>query len=605
MNLDSAKTKTKCFFVAKNNVIKKAYVGTSTQEMSKRKDSDFKRINRHTKDELKNSKFSHFLVDWYNTDPKDWEYTRLGKVPYGTGEQIRSQREIVYSLMDEGFDIINFSPRTFLSITESAYDFKMLGMIPTSEKDEMPVNDSKYESLLNSDRIGDYTKKVLNRWSEEDRHRYYDALQEQKVKTDYPQIFIPKKIKVKEEKYLPIFYHCFYPTMKSDEDRFFDDDFVNYDYVQGLKYLDQPEFVTDEVKNGKRKKYFAKQNGVEGYAEDFFNLLNDQVKSGSEKIILTVIPSSKVGKINVVSKIVDYLAKKYPQFIDGRYLIQKKSDEEAAHETKKKRNVEQHIDSWDSNVNVTKETSSHPVIVIDDVVSSGSSFEAADKFLEGVGFDHHKITNFAFGATYMHLNTVRASYNGGYLKQVRDVIFDLDQTIFDTADNKQAIANVGLTGFEWKKIFDLLNQNHIGYAFVTNRAKKDAENMLDQVKSMLDIPDDYILNCPFNYSEDTNDKYKPSPTMILDVMSKWGIEDQDEHKYHPDILGIGNSEDDILAYKNAGIAQAFCNFGNRVLKQNTYFATEQIDNLHQLYELLSDKIVHDNVEGSPKSVKTN
>jgi len=235
----------------------------------------------------------------------------------------------------------------------------------------------------------------------------------------------------------------FYPTILDDQKYALDEEFDLYKYTRGLKYVMEDKFVSDESKNDKFKNYLKNNGGIAGYAQDFENCLNDKYTG---PIILTCIPSSKVGKVNVVERIIQLLVLKSNRFIDGRRIFTKTENEAAAHESKKPRNVNNHLNSWNNDIKCPAEWEGYPVIVMDDVITSGSSFEAADiQLIHKIRFPKNNVINFGFNKTYpdIHIEKDLELDNSENIKldlssksfAFSRIIFDLDHTLI-TSDYK-------------------------------------------------------------------------------------------------------------------------------------------------------------------------
>lgn len=182
----------------------------------------------------------------------------------------------------------------------------------------------------------------------------------------------------------PVFYKTFYPTggiagPKSAEL------WSMFDYATGLKRDKDPDGVR-----------FARV-GRQRYAQDVHDLLGAVLENTRwSRCAVAVIPSSTKGVVNRATEIVKgVLGEESALVTDLTGTIVRTSDKQAAH-LGGARSLEAHDGSLSIDPNIASVFDT--VVVIDDIVTSGSSFRAFGRLLESIGFDG-TIVNFAFAHT--------------------------------------------------------------------------------------------------------------------------------------------------------------------------------------------------------------
>lgn len=471
---------------------------------------------------------------------------------------------------------------------------------------------------------------------------------------EYNKILDTKEIHVVQENFSPIFYLTEYPTMVTGE--YTPEESFYFKYINGLKKAERC-FFSDDYKYQQTCSSYEYVGGVKTYAENLRSIIKSD-----QKIVLTSIPSSKIGKINVVSQVVDYLSRLYPdKFSNGNGLFQKIYNEKAAHEHAgaDERHYENHLNSWNQDVPLIDNKES-VVLILDDVVTTGSSFYAGHRHLKRIGYSN--LIFFAYGKTLPNVR-LRGGYKVDKYRNsgtIDAIIFDLDQTIIDSnkyyelefegkeyLEIEAAIRNKYSSDFKtYDKIENLFRyireDGQIPVIFVTNRKKRIAKLYLetnskkifgynlktpidplitpepfylelnnlkkqeiatfvktghytdDEEKEFVNIKSlecllaysdaDYIQN---DYGNHTSKIYKVKPS---DNLVNKAIEKIKELCGSKDlrIIGIGNSEYDIIAYKKAGIESILVQWGNEAIIGNTFNADRVFEKVEDLIDFIRE-----------------
>lgn len=416
----------------------------------------------------------------------------------------------------------------------------------------------------------------------------------------------------------PIFFKKYYPTRIINYTKKYIDEFSNYSYIQGLKYIEQPEFIKNKDQNNKRENYFNKNH------QDYLRTLKNFIKHEKGQFVLCGIPSSTLGKNNMVTKIIKELVEEDPYtFIDGSDLMKRMISIEAAHTSSSTRSYERILTSLSREEK--KEFYNKKIIVIDDVITSGSSFTAAYKFLTKFpDIEPNQLIFFAFGKTIENILLPQGdnNYSPSQISKYNTFIFDIEQTIvnslteieiiealdkynnynipetrsklsrkikklvplfeniqdlfqsilktkskifFITNDNSKFVSSIYLEKFA-NKLFGTKKPigQKISYYNKRDLYLNDNPNM--QKIGILKCNNNY-LDCEFNnltIGTDCKEKfanieysmYKPAPNLVQKII-------YDNKLDSCTTIGIGNSLDDIISYRTAGITAALAEWGNR------------------------------------------
>lgn len=456
---------------------------------------------------------------------------------------------------------------------------------------------------------------------------------------NYNQILDTQHLHVIEENFEPIFYLKEYPTAIES---YTTEELQTYKYINGLKKSGRSFFI-NQTKYNQARENFHSVGGLERYVED----INAIIKNNNEPILVTCIPSSKVKKKNIVSRVVLRLSEKYGEkFQNGKFLFKKIEDEEAAHDVSgmANRSYKKHYDSWEKGLQISNEDKDKLVIVIDDVVTTGSSFYAAHKHLTELGFT--KILYFAYGRTQQN-SCLRGEMKpkSPINKPIGEIIFDVDQTLVDSIKASeykfeeillQKINQREIQLYEGIKemISYVINDMQIPIIFVTNRDFYTVKAYFEKI--ILDVFDYNIrkpveeddlpepvkialknsekeqqiatfklgkksgyqsryfvnidtIDCLLSFNDaklNGKNLCKPSNYLIdraIDNIRK--LANQEDLR----IIGIGNSEYDIIAYNKSGIESILVNWGNRSALKNNFNADYVYAEIEEFIQFLKNE----------------
>lgn len=251
----------------------------------------------------------------------------------------------------------------------------------------------------------------------------------------------------------PVFYYDLYPTngnKKSEEewDRFY--------FGQGLKLKSNPPYVL-ENKTHVTESY---DRFKEKYKEILIEFLGRISKENpSAKIAVMTIPSSDKENTNVVTRLVSEILnnRPFPNVYNCTGAIIRTKSKPTAHEDGN-RDIKQNQETLILDERITT-VKIDIVVIIDDLVTSGSSFNAIASLI-----DHQvnaAIINFAFCRSLSlrgHENFDRwnnekinkSDDQVNHEQEVAAVIFDYDQTLVDTSvrayDFEGVFPNIEISG---------------------------------------------------------------------------------------------------------------------------------------------------------------
>ncbi|MBP5841470.1 hypothetical protein [Lactiplantibacillus plantarum] len=427
---------------------------------------------------------------------------------------------------------------------------------------------------------------------------------------------------IDEEHTLPVLFSHYYPTCKV---KYLNSELQDYYYVKDLK------------------KSEICQEKIDRFLDDLTAVFSDNL----ERIVLTAIPSSKKDTKNVVTQLVEKLClKNSDKFVNGVSLFTKIRDEKPAHENNNEsRSIEGHCVTWEkdpNNIKDIKDLKKLPVFVIDDVLTTGATFDAAYLHLRELGIARENIIFYAFAKTIPNIllretTPPRKLYNAK-VNKIGGVIFDMDQTVFDTAfsrkfDNRYSqIAKRRGEKLLYDGIVSLFNKisRTVPIVFVSNEAQNIATLLLQHtVDNLFDISMDDKQNACDNkttliYTTDygklsighfsENESYynltsspliisyndapeynktnvrlrKPRPEMIFQAIEL--INKSRPIQSNEQIVGVGNTNTDLKAYSSAGVIPAYATWGNRVKAESDIENVVQFDSVADIEKWLCENI---------------
>jgi len=418
-------------------------------------------------------------------------------------------------------------------------------------------------------------------------------------------------------------------------------------------------------KVGNQRNYL-KNEWCDSYTSYERNAIRDEVLTNIKKALLTgkrkvvaTIPSSTVGKTSVIQDIIMELAHDFPnEIIDGSQLIVRTLQKPSSHglkhleEDSPVQKVQQYKDANSIRNNmgtmsinkkilegISPETD---IVIFDDFVTSGSSFVAVNQMLNQELPDW-QYTNLAYGKTIKGQTNETWEQHAAVLEgrieapvsdgPILGAIFDLDNTIIDTdryykdfgkfvfyyggRDKKILKTKIELpfnTGVDFDHVnLELLKlKEFIQTSVVTNR---DWNNTKVSIKSQLVYKN--LFNVGQYETKEGNNKNilfyqdsewvmtgakKPDITTLNKMVEK--IRDGKQGR----IIGFGNQESDILAYRAAGVEPYLVTVYNKVAFNNTFGLDDDhvldseekirglVDQLRQTHQAESENVKMDELD---------
>ena len=395
----------------------------------------------------------------------------------------------------------------------------------------------------------------------------------------------------------PVFYGRYYP-MGRKEGPHRGELWDLFNYGRGLK--------RDKDPSGEQYDRF-----IGAYEGDLRTLLNCVMRdTRGRRRGVVVIPSSTCGAVNRVTELArQVLAGNPGPFVDMTGDFVRARSKRAAHDGGS-RAIADNVATLE--VRRSARLSQFDVIlVMDDIVTSGNSFRAADKVLRRAGFAG-AIINFAFSRTLpsdgvaLLLDGARADARPSYHAESRPVdalVLDLDQTLVDdsvrnpayedwlrkAADCKSLERLDGIVSGGWHPpapprrrseaepygvydgVVDVLGL-HMPMAVLSNRPFWETEVIAEgclsrRLACVEDVGDLYPMKTfSFPTEEDgpyTTRYYKPSPKGVEEAaaylrgvcVSAGGAGASTR------VIGVGNTKEDMTAYNGAGIESALALWG--------------------------------------------
>lgn len=420
----------------------------------------------------------------------------------------------------------------------------------------------------------------------------------------------------------PIFYKYFYP-IGNNHDVLWD----LFNYARGLK--------KDKLRDNEQYDVYSKMTDtsdgsvVNLYECDLRQFLNavyadtgHTIKTG-----IAAIPSSDANKVNKVTELIRSTIQHTPEvYSDLTDNVYRRKSKDTAH------------GGGDRSVygNVSTLSARRPneiknldlVIVVDDIVTSGNSFRAMSEFLRQIGFCG-QIVNFAFARyfpgevveeylahdhsieyeAFSEIQKLRRTYkerpkenNEG--ERIFGVIYDLDQTLLD-----DTVRDLEFEENLWKDTSSLpykfyngvkeLMELPLPIAIVSNRSESQLNKLFnlyefEEVITFPEWPREGLLRPVFSYPKKceenfTTSYYKPHPDGVKQALLHLH---QDYDLFDCRIVGVGNTLEDIIAYKSCGLEAILALWGVpdwlKDTARNSWqadFVFERVDDFRQWLEM--------------------
>lgn len=406
-----------------------------------------------------------------------------------------------------------------------------------------------------------------------------------------------------------------------------------FNYSRGLK---KDKARDDEQYEVYRNMVDTSDNSsVDLYEYDLRNFLNTvYADTGRTRNAgITAIPSSNANKVNRVTEIIRSIMQRTPGvYTDLTYNIYRAKSKDAAHGGGN-RSIEGNIATLGSR-RPYEIRNLDLIIVVDDIVTSGSSFRAMYEFLRRTGFQG-QVINFAY-ARHFPSEVVETYYKYDHeieyeaFSEIQDlqqdydkrpawnnegneicgVIYDLDQTLID-----DPIRDIEFEDTLWQssvyrtlpyRFYDgvkELMELPVASAIVSNRPMKQLEKLFEygEVEATLAFPEwDRVglLRPVFSFPEEqrgefTTRFYKPHPSGV--ARAYYHLEN-DYDLAGCRIIGVGNTLEDIIAYKAFGMEAILALWGVPEWLKDTArnswqadFAFERVDDFRQWLEARMEK----------------
>ncbi|WEV61258.1 hypothetical protein OZX68_03245 [Streptococcaceae bacterium ESL0729] len=357
----------------------------------------------------------------------------------------------------------------------------------------------------------------------------------------------------------PIFYKKHYPSGENENNSHWD----LSKFVWGLKFKDE---LTNLAEIEKNKGYFDK------YKEEYYDILREFINTvisdnSNYNFGIVAIPSSTKNFDNMVTRIIRNTVDN-SQVVDlTSSLIRTKTKLEASKGGD--RTPQENIETLRFD-NKSKWEHLNCIIVVDDVVTTGNSFEAAATVLKRAGFKG-EVINFSFTRTLAASGIdnyddwqkySKEEFKNKYFKnkeksfnRIKGVIFDLDQTLLnprlytgtvDSAYDLGAIKEFTDMNIPFA-ILTNANDNHVKYVKNIKRLGENFPYKINNFETIHQAPREYFGNGEKDYYFEYKPSIKGIKKVLKELSEEAGLLETDR------IVGLGNTPEDMITYRVAGL----------------------------------------------------
>lgn len=425
---------------------------------------------------------------------------------------------------------------------------------------------------------------------------------------------------------LPIFYGELY---NREQDMDFD---VQKEFYLVKTKIQKNNVVKSEVNqsDGKFKFDFTNEtelNKLKQFIAKYQSKLRQFVKDPTKRICYIGIPSSESEIFNLPQ----YIAKKLN--VDNEVPLVRIHSKQKTHveSTGKRQHSYQELTEGLSLENRDWGIYDY-IVLIDDVTTSGSSFRMVDKFLISHGVPEDKIVNYAF-YKYQAVEkweNIKSLYQENSLNSksefsIDGVIWDFDETIINSRDRKVEVEQnlFNGEGFNYnffnkevvydmykglEDVFDFLANKAIPYTVVSNRYRLMIKLFKQKLLREKVFPFEQKNGITFYYKEENKKGYRDythSDWLIKPRVKSFGgyhtkpscisvtdsIEQIKKYSSGNRIIGIGNTKNDIIAYKAAGLETVLVTWGIYYRFGHDYGAAHVFHTPKQLLDFLEKNTV--------------
>ena len=420
---------------------------------------------------------------------------------------------------------------------------------------------------------------------------------------------------------LPIFYGELY-----NRETNMDFDMQKEFYLVKTKIQENNVFISEVNQSDGKNKFdftnYSERNKLEQFIKQCQSKLRQFVKDPTKRICYIGIPSSESRIYNLPQ----YIAKDLN--VDNEVPLVRKMSKQKTHveSTGKRQHSYQELTEGLELEHHDWGTYDY-IVLVDDVTTSGSSFRMVDKFLISHGVPINKIVNYAFYKyqTVENWENIKSLYKAASLNSepkflIDGVVWDFDETIVNSRDrkveveqnlfngkgfnynfyNKEVVYEM-YTGLE--DVFNILANKSIPYTVVSNRYSLMIKLFKQKLLREKVFPFEQKNGITFYYKEENKKGYRDythSDWLIKPREKSFGgyhtkpacfsvtdsIKQIKQYSSGNRIIGIGNTKNDIIAYKAAGLETVLVTWGIHYRFGRDYGADHVFHNPEQLLDFL-------------------